>query len=81
MVEEAQRPSDKSEGGDRGVWGVLGEAELEGWVTTHIRPEGTPVFILYSLFFLLYYLKRTINDRPYIDLFDLKTDDQWSPLH
>ena len=30
-------------GGDRGVWGVLGEAELEGWATTHIRPEeGVP---------------------------------------
>ena len=53
-------------GGDRGVWGVLGEAELEGWETTHIRPEGTPVFILYSLFFLIYYLRRAINDRPYI---------------
>jgi hypothetical protein len=32
----------------------------------------------YSLFFILY--KRTTNGRPYIDLFDLKTDDQWSPL-
>ncbi|MBR6922481.1 MAG: hypothetical protein IKH51_09820, partial [Clostridia bacterium] len=43
--------------------------------------QPTPVFIFYSLFFLIYYLKRTTNGRPYIDLFDLKTDDQWSPLH
>ena len=44
--------------------GVLGEAELDEWETTHIRPEGTPVFILYSLLFILYYLKRTSNARP-----------------
>ncbi len=39
-------------GGDRGVWGVLGEAELEGWGPTIIRPEGTPYLftIHYSLF-------------------------------
>ncbi len=27
-------------------------------------PVGTPVFILYSFFFILYYLKRTTNGRP-----------------
>jgi hypothetical protein len=37
----------------------------------------TPVFILYSFFFILYSL-RTTNGRPYIDLF--YADDQWSPL-
>ena len=55
-------------GGDRGGWGVLGVAELEGWVTTHIRrEEGVPRRELesvggsrsdtdfYSLFFILYY--------------------------
>jgi hypothetical protein len=66
-------------GGDRGGWGVLGEAELEGWESPIFVGAADTAF--YSLFFLIYYLKRTTNGRPYIGLFDLKTDDQWSPLH
>ena len=62
-------------GGDRGVWGVLAAGELEGWVTTHIRPEeGVPrrelesvggsrrdtLFILSSFFFIIYYFGRSM---------------------
>ena len=46
--------------GTGGYGGVLGEAELEGWETTHIRPEGTPLF-----FFILYSLMREGRPLPY----------------
>ncbi len=49
-----------------GGYGGGGAQRLEGWATTHIRPEGTPIFILYSFLFILYSLRRTTNGRPYI---------------
>jgi len=53
------RPNKKM-GGDRGVWGVLGEAEqgvpVRGGKPTVIRRASDTLFILYSLFFILYSL-------------------------
>ncbi len=78
-------------GGDRGVWGVARSALRGGKPPIFVAKR--LLFILYSFFFILYYLKRTTNGRPYIDLkrttngrpyidlFDLKTDDpRGSPL-
>jgi hypothetical protein len=37
-----------------GAWGVLGEAELEGWVTHHNSSRRDSFFILSYLLFLLF---------------------------
>ena len=71
-------------GGDRGVWGVLGEAELEGWPgvprrverwgftggrPTIIRPEGTPYFrILNSELLISYVLPNRLSIAAFVIL-------------
>ena len=75
------RPSENSEGGERGVWGVLGGAELEGWANPQRSLHGitscaadpgrgehcSPVFNV---------AKRLVPTK----FVQISTDDQWSPL-